>query len=60
MITDLCMPEARAIRCLFGEHGWRWITERIGAHALAKDAAAVRRFQQVAACYQSLADPMQR
>lgn len=54
MVVHFRMAKALAIQKMLGEHGPRWIPERIGSLAIAGDTAGVERFQQIAACYQQL------
>jgi hypothetical protein len=51
---DFRLAEALAIQKMYGGEGPRWIAERIGALALAGDAAGVKRFRQIAARYEEL------
>ncbi|MFD1033142.1 DUF6961 family protein [Sphingomonas hankookensis] len=48
------MAEALAIEKAHGENTPVWIASRVGALALAGDAAGVERFKAIASAYQSL------
>jgi hypothetical protein len=48
------MAEALAIEKAHGENAPVWIASRVGALALAGDAAGVDRFKAIASAYQSL------
>jgi hypothetical protein len=48
------LAEALAIARIHGAAGPRWIAERIGALALAGDAAGVDRFRSIATAYETL------
>lgn len=48
------MAEALAIQRIYGAEGPFWIASRIGALAIAADAAGVERFTAIAAQYEKL------
>jgi hypothetical protein len=55
MKTDQeCWAEALAIEHMHGANARRFVAERIGALALAGDAAGVQRFKKIAECLESL------
>jgi hypothetical protein len=54
MITDWRLAEALQIQKLYGDDAARWIAERIGALAIAGDAAGVERFTEIAAKLETL------
>lgn len=54
VLTDWRLAEALAIQRLFGDHGPRWIAERMGALAMAGDMAGLSRFERIAERYQEL------
>jgi hypothetical protein len=54
MITDWRLAEALQIQKLYGEDAARWIAERIGALAIAGDAAGVERLTEIAARLETL------
>lgn len=54
MIADWRLAEALAIQRLHGPDAARWTAERIGALALAGNAAGVQRFREIAASLEEL------